>query len=256
MTTEIESNLFTSSEFYNHMFKVLSDQYDKCSPKVIENLSIICQKSITKENFNKTINDMIFSIYPPTPKQIAFLKSFINHFDLDHKNLFSDSNNMKLLINEIVKRKEIPFCSFLEIIDSNSIIEVIKKLAILNKNKNPLYNYILKFSHKNNKYDQHPINLIISTQNNSNDNKYFNDFINSNDYSLLNKLNEESFSIAVNALVFSEYTNSKILGLTKETIIPFYAIVLTNWNRNSSQSSQLFQAKMHNIYFWNHLKVC
>lgn len=242
-TSEITSPIFTTSEFYIHLYSIISKENDKYSPIFIKSLSNICQKENCDENFIDIIDKMTFSNYPPNDQQIEFLTSFINYFDLIHLKLFSSENHMKFLINEIIKRKDIPFCTFMEIIDSCTILDIIKKQNLLNKRNIQIYYYIFKFSKKNENYGKNFMNLLVSKHIND-DCNYLIDFINNNDYHILTKLDEESLLIAISALIYGEYYNiANINGLTKETILPFYAIALKNWKKNLWLESQLFPTK-------------
>lgn len=234
-STKNPSKIFTQSKFYVHLYNIICKQKDTSKFNLIQTIVKIFQKSVQNKNFNHIIDDIIFSNYPPNHQQIDFLTTFIKSFDDNHLQLYYNSNHMSNLVNKILQENVIPFSSFLQLIDNDSVISIMQNKLLLGQKINPKHFYLYHFSQKNENFDFFPIKLNMAPLIGNNQNLI--DFINHNNLDLLTQFDERTLSLVINALIFSENKHIlKIEGLTKENIIPFYAIALNNWKKKYSPS--------------------
>lgn len=154
--------------------------------------------------------------------------------------------------------------SFMHIIDRHSVFCSITKLNLLNQDVNIRLYYIYKFSNK--KANDIPPNLFIKD-----DFEYqlkfrvlipksgfsiqLINFIKDKDLNLLSSIDEETLAFILKALIFGEVNKTIISGLTKETILPFYAIAIQNWEKSYKHyNNHIFDDEQNKNLFLETLK--
>ena len=228
----ISSPVLTTSDFYLRVYSLLSENINE---KTIKTIVSSLQRSNDDSKTIKIIDDMIFSLYPPNKQQIEFILLFVNSLDSNVYKLFSNESHMLYLIDEITKRKILPNYKFIELIRFQAISKIVERQFLLNEKKNQFYFYIYIFAKKDYKNESSRLlNLSLFASKNVLNSEKLANFITQFNFDLLSDFDEESLSLVVNALIYSENVKcAKIKGIEKETILPFYAILLKNWMKNS-----------------------
>lgn len=231
------SQILTTSKFYVHIILTLSEFKNKYENSLIQNFANYFQQNIKEEEFIKIIDEIVFSFCYSNQDTHEILFNFINSLDDSHLNLFYSKNHMKMFIMKIVRMEIVPHHSFIQLIYKEGIYNIISNHILLNQKINSRLYYIFYFSKEiNPNYSRqilteiyynrflHKIKLVFYSLGSN----QIIQFINENNFDLLHLLDNESFSFAMNSLIFSQNEAYSITGLTEETILPFYAIVLRN----------------------------
>lgn len=204
-------------EFWNHIFEVASDNKNKYSDKTIYKLAIVLKKFNNYQLVKNICKNMIFSTPELTKNGIYFIKNLSNKLKV-FKIKILDHKLIKELLLNIQQKGIIPIPYFWQLIPTKYIYDE------LQKEQKPLFLYGYEFSNKNLFYFPNKTDLSIMNQTKDSLNKVL-EFLQQESFNYIVNMNEEALSLISCAFIFtSNVDEAKVNGLTKENILPFFAL--------------------------------
>lgn len=233
------NDVFSLTEFWGHL--VFTASNEKCPNELIDKLAALFINYITKDRVIEVLEAMVFNDYLKSDDINAFL------IDLFYKLNDYYYDNMKLLFEKILEKKSIQLPSFWELFDFDYICTFDQI-----DTTNPLLLFAYEFSCENSFFPELTEITILSQKDHSND-----DFIiyllNHENFDCLIEMNEQVLSLAITAYIFLwNNIKPKINGMTKELILPFFAICFIYFSEN--ENHLLFTSPELSSKFQNALK--
>lgn len=207
----------SKSSFWVHIFSVISSSKDKYSRNLLLFIAKILEQKVNRNDVYEIFDAMIFSKFPSSYNGNCFLCDLIKETDLmQFSNL---AENLDILITKIIDMKIIPLPSFWSLFP----FEFIRQFFVNGENTNIIMN--IAYEYAKSKYTESHYKIInIEALNWANLNK-LNQLIKSRNLNLFNDNNDDLVSFIASAEIYTnQIEKAEIIGLTKDTILPFFAV--------------------------------
>lgn len=215
----ISSELFAQKKFWLHIVKVVSNWKEECKSNIITKFSMLIQNCVSSEKFPEIFDSMVFDQFPPNNKVNSFLSSLYQKLEYEYREGYFDKKNMEYMMNKLLEKRTIPLPSFCKLFDFMSIGGYLNK-----KLSNAMVLYVYEFSYMK-EYSEQIESISIQPLNKESMKKIYNFIENESLDDLVKVTNSEALYFIVSALIYTSSSEKpQINGLTKSTILPFFAI--------------------------------
>ncbi|KAK8848332.1 hypothetical protein M9Y10_019395 [Tritrichomonas musculus] len=217
-SSEINSSVFSTLEFWKHILSLVSSSEKECSKELISKFASYFQKNIKIEDIENIYDSLIFDDSLPDDKQSEFLFKLIKSMNYKYYDELTKWESCTNRNSKVIKQKTIPCPSLCKLFYLNT--------SLIGKSPTPKNLYIFEFS-KYREYDEIHCDLEILPGSDEMSDVLI-QFINqNNNFAIIRNINEKTLSLIACSLIYtSEKKHKNISGLTKENVLPFYAICL------------------------------